>query len=350
MAETQHPKNQSGHSKEHDLVKPGSTMDPKGGATAQQTLQNQQDIQNMKQGQPGQGQRQGGQQGAWPQNQLSEQDQRQLQEHQQKAWEAAAEREKSNNPATKDQREYDKNAPGMDPANQPAADTLLYKATRLDLEDITGNPGHRGVNPDAPAGSINRKPDDRTRHLESINEPSHIDQNWPQRGGQGGYTPGQGQQGQPGQQAHPATGASINEPPGSQVIPEGAGAGTGEERPGTNPPTGGQDQAPTIEALDPDEIEIGAPDTVLHVHGTGFTDKSVIHFAGHDEPTSFVSDTEVTTGLKPSLWQEAVVVKCSVKNGTAESEEEEFEFLDAAEEPASRKTKRTTPKKAKKRK
>ena len=86
----------------------------------------------------------------------------------------------------------------------------------------------------------------------------------------------------------------------------------------------------------------------MHVHGTGFTDKSVIHFAGHDEPTSFVSDTEVTTGLKPSLWQEPVVVKCSVKNGTAESEEEEFEFLDA--EPAARKSKRTTPKKTKKRK
>ena len=346
MAETQHPKHQSGHSQGDNLVKPGSTMDPKGGATAQQTLQNQQDIQNMKQGQPGQGQRQGGQQG---QQGLSEQDQRQLQERQQQAWEAAAEREKSNNPGTKDQRTYDKNAPGMAPANQPAPDTKLNKATRLDLEDLTDNPGHRGVNPDAPAGSINRKPDDRSRHLESINEPSHVDQNWPQRGGQGGYTQGQGQQGgQPGQQAHPATGASINEPPGSQVIPEGAGAGTGEERPGTNPPTGGQDQAPTIEALDPDEIEIGAADTILHVHGTGFTPQSVIHFAGHDEPTSFVSDSEITTGLKPSLWQEAVVVKCSVKNGTAESEEEEFEFLEA--EPAARTSKRTTPKKAKKRK
>ena len=78
------------------------------------------------------------------------------------------EREKSNNPATREQRQsYDKNAPGMNPANQPAPDTKLNKGTRLDLEDITGNPGHRGVNPDAPANSINRG----APYDDSINEP-----------------------------------------------------------------------------------------------------------------------------------------------------------------------------------
>ena len=98
---------------------------------------------------------------------------------------------------------------------------------------------------------------------------------------------------------------SINEPHGSQVIPPGAGAGTGESvehPPGSVPPGPGGEQAkPEIEALDPDEIEMGAADTVLHVHGSGFTEQSVIHFAGHDEPTSFVSESEITTGLKPSL-------------------------------------------------
>ena len=241
----------------------------------------------------------------------------------------------------------------MDPRNQPAPDTKMNKATRLDLEDLTGNPGHRGVNPDAPAGSINKKPDDRSGGVESINEPSHFDQNWPKRGnpqdphnpqsGRGGQG---GQLGQPGQQAAPQT-ESINEPHGSQVIPPGAGGGTGEEvehPPGSIPPGPDQGEAPTIEALDPDEIEIGAADTILHVHGTGFTDKSVIHFAGRDEPTTMVNDTEVTTGLKPSLWQEAVVVQCSVKNGTAESEEVEFEFLEPEAPPPARTSKRTKPK------
>ena len=329
MAETQHPKHQSGQSQEHNLVKPGSTMDPKRAPAANQAYGGQQQAQG------------GQQQAVWPsQAQLSDQDRQQLQERQQQAWDEAGRREAGNNPATKDQRQYDKNAPGMNPANQPAPDTKLYKATRLDLEDITGNPGHRGVNPDAPAGSINRAPDDKTGHVESINEPSHINQNWPKRGGQGGYVQGR-QGGMPGQQDAGIGTTSINEPPGSQVIPPGAGAGTGEEQDG---------QAPTIEALEPHEIEVGAADTVLHVHGTGFTPTSVIHFAGHDEPTSFVSDTEVTTGLKPSLWSEPVVVKCSVKNGGLESEEEEFEFLDPEDPPAARKTKRTTPKKAKKRK
>ena len=266
MAETQHPKHQGGQSQTHDLVKSGSTMDPKGGAAAQQTLQNQQDIQNMRQGQPGLGQRQGGQQGQQGQQGFSDQEREQSQKRQQEAWEEATRREKDNNPATKDQREYDKNAPGMDPRNQPAPDTKMNKATRLDLEDLTGNPGHRGVNPDAPAGSINKKPDDRSGHVESINEPSHFDQNWPKRGnpqdphnpqsGRGGQG---GQLGQPGQQAAPQT-ESINEPHGSQVIPPGAGAGTGEEvehPPGSIPPGPDQDEAPKLTSIEPDTAEIG---------------------------------------------------------------------------------------------
>ena len=46
----------------------------------------------------------------------------------------------------------------------------------------------------------------------------------------------------------------------------------------------------------------------LHVRGDRLYAQSVVHFASHDEPTSFVSDTKSHTGLKPSLWQEAVVV------------------------------------------
>jgi hypothetical protein len=343
MAE--HPKNQSGHSQSDNLVKPGSTMDPKGGATAQQGMQNQQDIQNLKQGQAGQnlGQShsQQGQQGAWPQNQLSEQDQKQMQERQQQAWDDAAEREKSNNPATKQQREYGKDAPGMDPHNQPAPDTKLYKATRLDLEDITGNPGHRGVNPDAPANSINKDRND------SINEPRHIDQNWPQRGGQGGYTPGQQQGSQAGQQnIQGGSAGSINEPAGSQVIPPGAGGGTGEEvehPPGSLPGSGqGESEEPVIDELEPDEVKVGSPDTTLRVHGSGFVQGSVIQFGpDNDLQTEFVSDSELSAQIKPSEWGEGVV-PVRVKNADSgqKSEEVEFEFL--AETPTQ--TKRTKPK------
>jgi hypothetical protein len=302
-----HPKNVHDNEPEHkNLVKPGSTIDPSK-APAPQPPPNQQ------QGQRG------------PQQQLSEQDRETLQRRQQEAWDAAAEREKSNNPATREAREYDRNAPGMHPANQPAPDTRMSKGTRLDLEDITGNPGHRGVNPDAPAGSINRRPDDRTGRTESINEPSHINQNMPPAGARN---------------AGAGVAGSINEPAGSQVIPAGAGQGVG----GAGGGEGTEYQTPEIDALDPDEIEIGATDTVLHVHGSGFTPKSVISFGGSDMPTDFVSETEVTTGLKPSEWSEAGVADCTVKNGAYVSEAVEFEFLEAAAPGANRQSKRTKPK------
>ena len=171
-----HPKNQGNDEPDSkNMVKPGST------------------INQSKAGQ--QGQLQGQQQGqqpaaAWPNPAISDQDREREQKRQQDAWDLAAQREKDNNPETKSQRTYDKDAPGMHPANQPAPDTKFNKATRLDLEDITGNPGHRQVNPDAPAGSINGPGFDRTGRWESINEPGHIDQNRPERSAEGGVQPG----------------------------------------------------------------------------------------------------------------------------------------------------------------
>ena len=212
MADTHHTKNQSDTPPAHNLVKPGSTMDPKAapagqGQGGQQQGQQGQQNQVQNKGQIGQG--------------LSEQDQKALQERQQQAWDAAAEREKSNNPATRDQRTYDKNAPGMHPPTSPRPIPRINKGTRLDLEDVTGNPGGRGVNPDAPANSINRAP-----YNDSINEPRHIDQNWP--------TGAQRQQAA-GQQAGGPVTESINEPYGSQVIPPGAGQGTGNRGPARTP-------------------------------------------------------------------------------------------------------------------
>jgi IPT/TIG domain len=289
-----------------------------GMAAAGRPLQDQQnrDLQTQQNRDPQNAQgRQGGQLARQQPQPPVDADQEE-QERLTRARETAQERERSNNPATRKLRQYDQmRQPGLDPGNQPAQDTRVNKGTRLDLEDLTGNPGHRQVNPDAPANSINGPPSDRTGRVESINEPPGIPNNDrpndlstpAQRSG------GTGVQG------------SINEPPGSQVIPEGAGAGSGTGGEGGAQPI----EAPTLDSLDPAEIAIGAADTTLHVHGSGFTEDSVIHFAGHDEPTTFVSDSELTTGLKPSLWQAPDTVECTVKNGGAESEPVEFEFLPA---------------------
>jgi len=80
----------------------------------------------------------------------------------------------------------------------------------------------------------------------------------------------------------------------------------------------------------------------MHVHGTGFTEQSVIYFNGLQEPTTFVSETEVTTGVKPSLFTVPAVCPVTVRNGEHESDALEFEFLDPEEPVATRETKRTT--------
>jgi hypothetical protein len=128
--------------------------------------------------------------------------------------------------------------------------------------------------------------------------------------------------------------ASINEPPGSDVGGEGGATeeGGGEEG-----------EAPDLESLDPDEADAGdATDIVMHVHGTGFTEQSVIYFNGLQEPTTFVSETEVTTGVKPSLFVVPAVCPVTVRNGEHESDALEFEFLDPEDPPAARETKRST--------
>jgi hypothetical protein len=131
--------------------------------------------------------------------------------------------------------------------------------------------------------------------------------------------------------------ASVNEPPGSDVGGEGAAVEEGGEG------GEGEDAAPDLESLDPDEADAGdATDIVMHVHGTGFTEQSVIYFNGLQEPTTFVSETEVTTGVKPSLFTVPAVCPVTVRNGEHESDALEFEFLDPEEPVAARETKRTT--------
>jgi hypothetical protein len=101
--------------------------------------------------------------------------------------------------------------------------------------------------------------------------------------------------------------ASINEPPGD--IPT---------------------EAPVITALDPDGCTIGDTDFTLYISGENFFTLSVIHFAGHDEPTTLNADGTLSTGIKPSLWGDPVVVQVRVKNGLMASNAVDFEFRSPA--------------------
>jgi IPT/TIG domain len=66
----------------------------------------------------------------------------------------------------------------------------------------------------------------------------------------------------------------------------------------------------------------------MTVTGTGFAPYSKIVFNGGDEVTTFVSETELSTIIKPSLAGAAIAVPVTVRNGTKVSNMVQFTFTD----------------------
>jgi hypothetical protein len=88
---------------------------------------------------------------------------------------------------------------------------------------------------------------------------------------------------------------------------------------------------PVLSSLSPDTAVSGDPDFVLSCAGTGFRSGSVIIFGNENEPTTFVSDTEVTTTVKPSLFAPAVV-PVKVRTGPLDSDSVDFTFTEPVTE------------------
>jgi hypothetical protein len=88
-----------------------------------------------------------------------------------------------------------------------------------------------------------------------------------------------------------------------------------------------QGLAPTVTSLDPATAVSGDPDIVMKVVGTNFTADTVIVFGTLDEPTTLISDTEVSTGVKPSLFAPAAV-PVKVRNGPLGSNSLDFTFTE----------------------
>jgi hypothetical protein len=91
-------------------------------------------------------------------------------------------------------------------------------------------------------------------------------------------------------------------------------------------PQGTEVPKPSISALEPAECAVGDADFTLYVSGDNFFKDSVIHFAGHDEPTTLEADGRLSTGVKPSLWADPVTVEVMIKNGPESSAPATFEF------------------------
>lgn len=97
------------------------------------------------------------------------------------------------------------------------------------------------------------------------------------------------------------------------------------DRPELPPPS----QAPVINSLDPNTAVVGGPDVTMTVNGSGFTSQSVIVWNGGDEPTTFVSNTQVTTGVKPSTASGPWSIPVAVRNGDKVSNSLAFQFTAA---------------------
>ena len=93
----------------------------------------------------------------------------------------------------------------------------------------------------------------------------------------------------------------------------------------------GNAQVPVVTSLTPNSAEIGDASFTLHVHGNGFKNTDVIVFAGVDEPTTFVSTSELTTGVNMPLWVSPDAVPVLVRNAEGVlSAPMTFTFIDGA--------------------
>ena len=92
-------------------------------------------------------------------------------------------------------------------------------------------------------------------------------------------------------------------------------------------------EAPRVTtSLTPASAQLGDPPFTLHVNGTGFVQTDTILWNGSPEPTTFVSDTELTTGVDMTTAQVAMPIPVSVRTFIGSvSNELTFDLLPAAD-------------------
>jgi len=74
---------------------------------------------------------------------------------------------------------------------------------------------------------------------------------------------------------------------------------------------------PQLSYIVPNSAAVGDPALTLEVHGSGFSDTSVIVWNNGDEATTFVDSTQVTTGVDPTTATGTYTVPVQVRNGAS---------------------------------
>jgi hypothetical protein len=132
----------------------------------------------------------------------------------------------------------------------------------------------------------------------------------------------------------PAKIVVTSDVPGSVLID-----GEPVEKP-PEPPEPEEDPA-TLSSLSPNSAIAGdAADITMIVNGSGFSEQSVIVFDGHDEPTTLISDTQVSTGVKPSLFVVPADCPVTVRNSGGMSNELVFSFTDGSSRSSAARSRR----------
>jgi hypothetical protein len=76
----------------------------------------------------------------------------------------------------------------------------------------------------------------------------------------------------------------------------------------------GEVAPPVVTGLVPPSAKLGDPNFTLHVNGTGFKQGATILWNGSPEPTTFVSATELTTGVNMATAQVAMPIPVAVRS------------------------------------
>jgi hypothetical protein len=87
---------------------------------------------------------------------------------------------------------------------------------------------------------------------------------------------------------------------------------------------------PEVTSLNPSSVNLGEPSFDIHVMGRNFREDSVIVFNGYVEPTTFVSDTELTTIVNMTVWAAPAILPVQVMTDNVQSDPVMFEFIDPA--------------------
>lgn len=82
-----------------------------------------------------------------------------------------------------------------------------------------------------------------------------------------------------------------------------------------------------LTALEPASAVLGDPSFTLRVLGTGFTPDSTIVWNGADEPTTYVTATELQTDVNMATAEVAMPIPVEVRSGTQTSSTLMFSLL-----------------------